>query len=136
MRGRIAGFTLLEVMVALSVISIAVMGLMMLIPKTGRMSVVSAEYETARNAASGHMSMLKQEGISGVWDWHKKPFAIPGLKEPEAGVLPGMTIVEEGPDGPDGPVLVTITVSWRIGDTQDPFLFTMQGLVGRDLKAE
>ena len=116
------GMTLIEVMMALSVLAIGIMGLLTLIPTTTRLINDSNEYETARHAAEMKIAEIRAKGDAG--SFHETTFAVDGLDLGVDFVVIGVwtecgwvtvNALRDGvtPDvGPDGTNTVRVFVRW------------------------
>ena len=107
------GVTLIEVMIALSVLSIAIMSLLTLLPTATKLINDSNEYEIARHAAEVQIAKIRAAGAAA-----DATFAVPGLT-PVAGATDdeiGSVIVTGGPDGTNE---VQVLVKWTGTDKVD-----------------
>ena len=124
MRSAERGMTLIEVMMALSVIVTAIMSLLTLIPATMRLINDSNEYEIAR--CEIEMKIAEIRAVGPPADLSAESFSVDGLTKPADTTECGsVTYVQGGlpvPDGtalpvgeivPVGTDLVQVRIDWR-----------------------
>lgn len=110
------GFTLLEVVGAGFVLSVAVLGLTATLATSGRLSESSRDEVAARYAMRGVIAQLEDSPFDNVKTaFNGRGFAIPGLEAPkgDADGLPGQILFEAGPA--DAPTMhrVIVRATWR-----------------------
>ncbi len=113
MRSAERGMTLIEVMMALSVIVVAIMGVLGLIPATMKLINDSNEHEIARCAAETEIAKIRAAGVAVDGT---TTFPVGGLTPIAVGADCGEVIVSGGPDGTKE---LVVSVSWRGMDKID-----------------
>jgi prepilin-type N-terminal cleavage/methylation domain-containing protein len=113
MRSVQKGVTLIETMMALSVLAIAIMSLLTLIPATSRLISDANEYEIARHAADAMITKIRVAGLDAVGSYDGAAFEVPGLNTIADEAECGSVTVADGPDGEGGAKEVRVVVLWR-----------------------
>ena len=113
MRSVQKGVTLIETMMALSVLAVAIMGLLTLIPATSRLINDANEYEIARHATGMKITEIRIAGLDAVESFDGTAFAVPGLVKIADEAECGSVTVADGPDGAGGAKEVRVLILWR-----------------------
>jgi len=131
-RHRQRGFTVIEVLFAGLILSIAVLGMFSLVSASHGMSREAEELTTAENAAREKLEEIKEfarndfYAVRGAYDGAPGEFDVPALK-PEPGTAGAIGRVEVTETRAGDPNLLDVVVTirwWGVGGTRDLALRT------------
>ncbi|MBI5115282.1 prepilin-type N-terminal cleavage/methylation domain-containing protein [Candidatus Poribacteria bacterium] len=121
-RGSNKGLTLIELLVAMSILALGgVAGLMILI-QAHKSNTVARVKTAAVNAAEQRLEEIFRDAPSNVFSFNNTTFPVGDLVAP-AGGNPGLVTVTG-----NSPPVVTVTVTWRGQGTLSPGQVTMTAL--------
>ncbi len=115
---RECGFTLLEVMVAGLVLTIASVGLAVTLAQGASLAKNPRDEMTARQIVQGVLAEIQSTPFAQVGElFHQRGFAVPGLKaaKGDGDGLPGEILFGYGPGGDISYYTVTVRVRWQAG---------------------
>jgi len=141
-----AGMTLIELIVAASIISIAIMTLLTVIPTSDRLSVIAAEEDVARNAIQREIAEIRAFARDAHNDleavkttYNAQSFAVEGLfwdsngskTRDEGDSLPGYVTVADwdGAEAGETVLLVTVQVVWHSASGTGQHQLQMRSLI-------
>lgn len=121
------GMTLIEIMIAVSVLAIAILGLLTAMPVATQATRDATEHELARHAIEEKIAEIRALGWANVDDLNGTTEVVEGLKliseeEDNMSVTIGV--------GPDGTKEVSVLVRWR-GLDKTPRRVEITTLIGR-----
>jgi prepilin-type N-terminal cleavage/methylation domain-containing protein len=109
MNGSAKGMTLIEIMIAVSVLAVAILGLLTAMPVATQATRDADEHEVARRAIEGKIAEIRAAGLAQVDTFSGTTEPVAGLKKIDAGTeCLSVTVV----DGPDGTRQVSVVVRW------------------------
>lgn len=104
------GMTLIEVLIALSILAVAITGVLGQIPATAKLISDSNEYEIARHAAGTKIAEIRAAGLAAAPLFDQTFFEVGDLTRITDAAECGSVTVENGPDGTQE---VRVFVVWR-----------------------
>jgi len=110
------GMSLIEVMIAVAVLAIAIVGLLTAMPVATKATRDAEQHETARHAIEEKIAEIRAAGVANASSFDAQVFAVDGLKKINDGTECGSVAVTPGPDGTEQ---VSVLVLWRGIDKQN-----------------
>ena len=103
------GMSLIEVMIAVAVLAVAIVGLLTAMPVATQATKDAEQHETARHAIERKIAEIRAAGAAQASTFNG-PFTVDGLKKISDDIECGSVTVTPGPDGTEE---VNVLVLWR-----------------------
>jgi len=121
------GMSLIEVMIAVAVLAIAIVGLLTAMPVATQATRDAEQYEVARHAVERKIAEIRAAGVANASSFDAQVFTVDDLKKVNDDTECGSVTVTAGPDGTQE---VSVLVLWRGIDKQNRQL-EVRTLVGQ-----
>ena len=110
------GMSLIEVMIAVAVLAIAIVGLLTAMPVATQATRDAEEHETARHAIEEKIAEIRDAGVANASSFDAQAFTVDGLTKVNDQTECGSVTVAAGPDGTEE---VSVLILWRGIDKQN-----------------
>lgn len=126
--GRQGGFSLLEIMIALAILSFSMMAILTMVTTASATQQAARESEIAKEAAMAQVAKVRMAGFDAVAGFQGASFVVEGLSDPARSDKKARGTVAIDGSNPDLlQIVVTVTWKGRKGDSS----YSMRGLCAR-----
>lgn len=115
----VRGMTLIEIMVAVAVLTIALVALLTATPVATKTTSDAEEHEIARRAIEVKIAEIREKGLGDLGTTIENPFDVEGLTRVQDDTMCGIVTLGDFADGLSGAREITVGVSWRGIDKAD-----------------
>ena len=109
----VRGMSLIEVMIAVAVLTIALVSLLTAMPVATKLTRDSEQNEIARHSVEMKIAEIRAAGAAQADSFNGQAFAVDELTKVDGAAECGVVEIDSGGAGPDGTKDVRVRVEWR-----------------------